>query len=65
MARRLAASLSEPVLVGGRRLVMSASIGVAVAQPGSDAEALMRDADAATYQAKATRRDTEVFLGSR
>jgi diguanylate cyclase (GGDEF)-like protein/PAS domain S-box-containing protein len=53
LARRLAAELDEPLQVGGAPVYISASFGVAYAGADSDAEGLMRDADAALYRAKA------------
>lgn len=62
VADQLAHCLSEPVRVDGRSLTVTASIGVALAEPGTDVETLLRDADAAMYQAKAAGRDTRVLL---
>jgi diguanylate cyclase (GGDEF)-like protein/PAS domain S-box-containing protein len=62
VAQRLAATLREPISVDGRALTVSASIGVAMAEPGGDVETLLRDADAAMYQAKAAGRDTQALL---
>jgi diguanylate cyclase (GGDEF)-like protein len=53
LARRLAAELDEPLEVGGAPVYISASFGVAYAGADSDAEGLLRDADAALYRAKA------------
>ena len=57
MAQRLQAALNRPHRLAGRRLVVTASIGVALADdtPGSDAETLVRDADTAMYWAKSRR----------
>lgn len=52
-ARRLQHSLREPFLVDGSEIHVRASIGIALANRGSDAHALLRDADAAMYRAKA------------
>ncbi|MCU1488203.1 MAG: hypothetical protein JWN67_4949, partial [Actinomycetia bacterium] len=54
---RLLDSFREPVVVAGRRLVVSTSIGVALADEGATAETLLRDADAALYLAKDGGRD--------
>jgi diguanylate cyclase (GGDEF)-like protein len=62
VARHLAASLRSPISVDERSLTVTASIGVAVADAGSDVETLLREADTAMYQAKAAGRDTQVFL---
>jgi diguanylate cyclase (GGDEF)-like protein/PAS domain S-box-containing protein len=53
LAERLAGTLDEPVYVGGAPVYVSASLGVAVAGRDSDADSLLRDADAALYRAKA------------
>jgi diguanylate cyclase (GGDEF)-like protein len=53
LAERIAAILAEPVTVSGREVTISASIGVVLADAGSNTpEALIRDADTAMYQAK-------------
>ena len=53
-AERLATALQSPVLLAGREVSVTASIGVALraADQGS-ADQLMRDADLAVYRAKA------------
>jgi diguanylate cyclase (GGDEF)-like protein/PAS domain S-box-containing protein len=53
LAKRLAADLDEPLEVGGAAVYVTASFGVAYASADSDAEGLLRDADAALYRAKA------------
>jgi EAL domain-containing protein (putative c-di-GMP-specific phosphodiesterase class I) len=53
MAHRLLDELCEPVEAGGRTLRPRASVGVAIATGDAKAETLMRDADAAMYEAKA------------
>jgi diguanylate cyclase (GGDEF)-like protein/PAS domain S-box-containing protein len=53
LAERLAAALAAPVQLAGEEHVLAASIGIAVAGDGAGAEALLRDADAAMYAAKA------------
>jgi diguanylate cyclase (GGDEF)-like protein/PAS domain S-box-containing protein len=52
LAARILHQLRSPIVVDGRRIVVSASIGIAFAGPGSTAETILRDADAAMYQAK-------------
>ena len=49
--RRLEDAISGPLIAGGVEHQLSARIGVALGR--SDAEALLRDADAAVYRAKA------------
>jgi diguanylate cyclase (GGDEF)-like protein len=53
LAQRLAAALEESLRVAGGSVYVSASFGVAIADPESDAASLLRDADAALYRAKA------------
>lgn len=52
VAERVLGELSKEVWLRGRNVVVSASIGVAVSRPGSGADDLVRDADAAMYRAK-------------
>jgi len=54
-ADRLMAALADPFDLDGAEVVVSASIGIALAGPGADAvgaDSLVRDADAAMYRAK-------------
>ncbi|MGN8244617.1 putative bifunctional diguanylate cyclase/phosphodiesterase [Cellulomonas soli] len=53
VAGSIVAVLEQPFAVEGRLLHTSASIGVAVVQPGGDVQVAMRDADLAMYAAKA------------
>jgi diguanylate cyclase (GGDEF)-like protein len=54
LAERIVRAFEEPFSVGGRELILGASLGVAVAdEVGCSAEALLRNADVAMYQAKA------------
>jgi diguanylate cyclase (GGDEF)-like protein len=64
MAQRLQASLSRPHHLAGRQLVVTASIGVAVAHrtPFADAESLVRDADTAMYRAKFRRTGSQAVF---
>ncbi|MBM2623901.1 bifunctional diguanylate cyclase/phosphodiesterase [Actinoplanes sp. LDG1-06] len=52
VAAAIVERLGEPTQLHGRRTAVRASIGVAPAAPGSDAQSLLRDADIALYQAK-------------
>jgi diguanylate cyclase (GGDEF)-like protein len=63
LAERLVQTISVPVHAGGRDVVVSASIGVAVARDGNtDADQLLFEADAAAYRAKASGRGrAEIF----
>ena len=53
LARRLLTCFDEPFSVGGRRIFISASVGVAAFPPGeADARQLLKRADLALYRAK-------------
>ncbi len=52
IADRIRTALSTPVHVGGQSCWVGASIGVCFAEPGQDADTLLRDADTAMYAAK-------------
>jgi diguanylate cyclase (GGDEF)-like protein/PAS domain S-box-containing protein len=54
VADRLQRELAQPLRAGGAELRLSASIGIALAEPGEDADCsrLVEDADAAMYRAK-------------
>lgn len=61
LAARMLAAVAEPVQIGGREVVTSASIGVASCALGAQtAEQLLRDADTALYAAKARGRNRMV-----
>lgn len=51
-ARELHASLSEPIVVAGRTLALSVSIGVATARAGISTDHLLTWADAAMHEAR-------------
>jgi len=53
IAAAIAAVFSHPLLLDGRHVDTSASIGVACSQAGDDTEQLLRNADIAMYNAKA------------
>jgi diguanylate cyclase (GGDEF)-like protein/PAS domain S-box-containing protein len=54
LARRLIADISEPFDVMGHQVVVGASIGIAIAPvDGEDADALLKNAELASYRAKA------------
>ena len=48
-------AMSRPFTVCGERLAVGASVGVVTARRGTDAETLLRQADAAMYAAKRAR----------
>ncbi len=54
VADRLQRELAEPIYAGGAELRLSASIGIAIAEPGDEMNGsrLVEDADAAMYRAK-------------
>jgi len=52
VADRIVASFQPAFEVAGHQVTSRASIGISLGQPGSDATALLREADAAMYTAK-------------
>jgi diguanylate cyclase (GGDEF)-like protein len=52
IAGRILESLTRPLVVDGYQLLVQASIGVAIAQPGDDSGTLLRNADIAMYAGK-------------
>ena len=53
LAQRLIDSLARPIVVDGRELFVSASVGIVVSDgPDADSDSLLRDADVAMYRAK-------------
>jgi EAL domain-containing protein (putative c-di-GMP-specific phosphodiesterase class I) len=54
LADRLLTQLKRPVDVGGRKVVVGVSIGIATARVDDDAESVLRNADTAMYAAKAS-----------
>ena len=53
IGERVIKALEAPLIVGGHELRISASVGVAISEPGADnGETLLRDADSAMYAAK-------------
>jgi diguanylate cyclase (GGDEF)-like protein len=53
VARRVTARVQEPIVIDGVTVSVSASIGVAFGDAGTDGEAMLREADAAMYRGKA------------
>jgi diguanylate cyclase (GGDEF)-like protein/PAS domain S-box-containing protein len=64
VAERLLASLKEPYVVDGHEVSVGASLGLAVAAAGTDAEALVRNADLAMYASKAAGRGRITVFGA-
>ena len=63
VARRVLSRLAEPVVLEGRELSVTASIGVALFPgDGQDVDTLMRHADAAMYNAKSLGRNRYQFF---
>jgi diguanylate cyclase (GGDEF)-like protein/PAS domain S-box-containing protein len=52
IADKLFAALREPLDVAGHAIVVSASIGIALCRPSDSAQAIMKRADEALYEAK-------------
>lgn len=58
---RMINAAQEPVQLDGNEVIVSASIGVAMFQPGLDREQLLKRADTAMYQAKQLGKNKYVF----
>jgi diguanylate cyclase (GGDEF)-like protein/PAS domain S-box-containing protein len=54
IAERVLQSLTEPFMIGAERVVLSASVGIAVGDNSCTASSMMRDVDVAMYKAKTT-----------
>jgi diguanylate cyclase (GGDEF)-like protein len=62
-AKKIADSLREPFILGGHRVMATASIGITIyPDDSSDPEELIRYADTAMYRAKHSGRDTFQFF---
>jgi len=62
VAQKIVRAASQPLLLDGRELPLSVSVGVAVAPgDGRDEQELMRNADIAMYRAKAQGRNSFAF----
>ncbi len=62
VARKMLAAVSEPMLLEGRSLWVTGSCGIAMFPgDGEDAQTLLKNADAAMYQAKAAGKNTFHF----
>ncbi|MFI5952873.1 diguanylate cyclase domain-containing protein [Cryptosporangium sp. NPDC051539] len=53
-AERVLADVQEPIDIDGDRAWVSSSVGIAIGAPGARADDLIREADAAMYEAKNT-----------
>jgi diguanylate cyclase (GGDEF)-like protein/PAS domain S-box-containing protein len=63
LAQKLIAEVSRPYSIEGHRIVIGASVGIAIARPGkAQAEGLIKEADLALYAAKAAGRGTFRFF---
>lgn len=63
LARRIVEAIGAPYVIDGHRIVVGASIGIALApQDGATAEALLKAADLALYRAKAEGRGAWCFF---
>ena len=62
VAQRLLDSLSQPMVIGGHELVVTPSIGIAVApDDATDVDGLLKAADTAMYHAKAAGKNNCLF----
>jgi diguanylate cyclase (GGDEF)-like protein len=62
LVARVTTALADPFEFEGRAVTVTASIGIAVASDTTDADTLLRDADAAMYRAKAGGRNQAVVF---
>ncbi|PNV97004.1 diguanylate phosphodiesterase [Pseudomonas protegens] len=65
MAQRIMQKMKEPIELGGRRMVMTTSIGISVfPDDGKTCEELLKNADLALYQSKDCGRNSLHFFNS-
>nr|WP_314615207.1 EAL domain-containing protein [uncultured Pseudomonas sp.] len=65
LAQRIMQRMKEPIDLGGRRMVMTTSIGISVfPDDGQTAEELLKHADLALYQSKGSGRNSLHFFNS-
>ena len=65
VAQRVLQAVSQPYLIHEREITVTASLGIAVADPDATTESLLRDCDTAMYSAKRLGRDRiELFDAS-
>lgn len=65
VGERMLMVVSLPFEIAGRQITVGGSIGVRLAEEGSDAQSLLQDADAAMYSAKRRGGGVEVFPHAR
>jgi diguanylate cyclase (GGDEF)-like protein/PAS domain S-box-containing protein len=69
LAERIAASVTEafrePIGIDGNDLTVTASVGVALSEPGDETEHVLRNADIAMYNAKAAGKGRHVVFHAR
>ncbi|WP_430448313.1 MAG: putative bifunctional diguanylate cyclase/phosphodiesterase [Pseudomonas piscis] len=65
MAQRIMQKMKEPIELGGRRMVMTTSIGISIfPDDGKTCEELLKNADLALYQSKDSGRNSLHFFSS-
>ncbi len=62
LAERVSDALADPFQFEGRTVTVTASVGIAMSHDTSNAETMLRDADAAMYRAKAAGRNKAVVF---
>jgi predicted signal transduction protein with EAL and GGDEF domain len=69
LAERIAASVTEafrePITIDGDDMTITASVGVALSEPGDETEHVLRNADIAMYNAKAAGKGRHVVFHAR
>ncbi|WP_397451740.1 putative bifunctional diguanylate cyclase/phosphodiesterase [Pseudomonas sp. NA-150] len=65
LAQRVMHAMKEPIALGGRRMVMTTSIGISVfPDDGKTCEELLKNADLALYESKGSGRNALYFFSS-
>ena len=62
VVNRIVAAVRQPARVCGEDVLVSVSVGVAFAEPGTDTERLLSEADSAMYEAKTGGKDRFAFF---
>ena len=65
IAERARRAVASPLTIGGERLTVSATVGVAIGGSDADADHLLRDADTALFAGKDRGRDRVEVFGSK